>query len=1497
MSNREEICLSHGAREVETRRFPLSPAQRRIWFLEQLWPNLCVNNLLAAYTISGILDVGLLAKSIAEIVERHEILRTTFSQEDEQPVQTVQTVWEVPLRLLALETDSTTELEPLISLEEQSPFDLERELPFRVCLINLGEQEQVLVLNIHHIASDGAHSCAIFMQELCALYNSFASGLPTALDKLELQYSDFAGWQLEQSSEKRLAKRIEDYKRTLEGVPVILNPFFSRERPPAQTFEGTSLTFTLDASLTKRLRELSDEEGITLFTTLLAGFQTLLYRYTSQQSFFVGAPAVGRSLPGTEKLIGYFGNPLAIHADFSGQATFREVLQRCAGAVAGAHLYQDIPFDTLVSQLQPHRDPSRSPIFQVLFDLQPPWPACEINGFPLRPRDLQTGIVPYDMTLFLSERDDTLVGQLAYNTDLFDDEAVRRVPQHFQRLLEDAAARPELAVATLNLLTDEERRIILDHWNDTAKPQKETLCVHHLFEEQVRREPERIAVAFGDEQLSYRELNRRANQLAHYLMSQGVGPETLVGICLPRSLDAMIGLLAIFKAGGAFVALDTTYPAERLGFMLDDSRAAALLTRRDIAQRFPEHRATLLCLDTDAEAIARHSDENPQSGVTTENLSYIIYTSGSTGKPKGIAMRHACLSNLVAWHAGHPRLSKTRRTLQFAAFNFDISYQEMFTTWLSGDTLVLVPEEIRRDSERLLAHLAAEKIERLYLPFVALEHLASAFMESPLNLSSLKEIVTAGEQMRINSRMIDFASRLAGCAFHNQYGPSECHVVTIYNLPEEAASWPRLPPIGTPLDNLRLYLLNELMEPVPVSVQGEIYIGGAGLSRGYLYRPDLTAEMYVPNPFSNRPGERLYRTGDLGRYLPDGKIEFIGRVDDQAKIRGYRVEPGEIAAVLNEHPAVDDALVMALPSSDGHHRLVAYVVPQQRLGIDVDDETTQIERWQTVWDEVYGESGGEPVAGLNLAGWKSSYTGLPIAEDEMREWVETTVERILSLRPREILEVGCGTGLLLLRLAPHCARYLGMDISEAGLQYTKEQLEDGGDMYRHVNLQLGAAADIEKLAGESYDTIIINSVIQQFPSLRYLRNVIDEAVKLVKPGGRLFLGDIQNLALMEMLRRSIETHKAGSPVSLEEIEKRVRAEMAADEQLYIAPEFFYALQDELPNIMHVEIQLRRGHHHNEMNKFRYDAILTVGGPGVDAPAQEHWVDWPSCHLTTEEIRELLAHAPDKLCLKDVANARLREERKAAKLPQNHRSLQMEQAQDDEPGLDPEDLWRLADRAGYRCSIYWSEKYEEGAFDAVLMRDGGRAPFYTRQRAVAQSRLSQEERAKAYANHPLHAQVMRRLIPELRSYLERKLPEYMVPALFVILESLPLKPTGKVDRESLALIVPQTERRATFVAPRNPIETKVAEIWSGVLGMERIAATDNFFQLGGHSLLATQVMWKIRESFSINLPLATLFRLPTVEGFAGHLESVLWAAGADAPASGSESLAGRETGEL
>jgi amino acid adenylation domain-containing protein len=1494
MFDREEDWLSRGKRDVGVRQFPLSPAQRRILFLEQLWPASCANNLLSAYTIPQRLDAELLARSIAGVVERHEILRTTLGQEGEQPVQKVESVWAVPLRLLRLESGSAEELERLIYLEAQTPFDLQRELPFRVCLVDLRESEQVLVLNIHHIASDGEHSSAIFMQELCAFYTSLVGGTLPALDELQLQYRDFVSWQ---SEPEHLAKRIEDYKCAIEGVPSVLNLPFSRERQPAQTFQGATLKFKLDGSRTKGVREFCEREGVTLFTALLTAFQVLLHRYTGRQQFFVGAPAPGRHLPGTEKLIGYFGNPLAIRADFAGRPTFREALRRCAEAVNEARLYQDIPFDTLVSQLELHRDPSCPPLFQVLFDLQPPWQPCEINDLPVQPRDVQTGLVPYDITLFLSERGEELAGQLAYNTGLFEAEAVRHMPQHFQNLLSDAVRRPALPVSALKLLTDEERHTILGRWNDTARPYRDDLCVHQLFEERVKRTPELTAITFGSERLSYGELNRRANRLAHHLRAHGVGPETLVALCLPRSLDAMVGLLAILKAGGAFVALDAAYPAERLAFMMDDSGAAVLLTRRDVARRLPEHRASLLCLDADAEETALHRDENPQSGVGAGNLSYVIYTSGSTGKPKGIAMRHGCLSNLVAWQARHPRLSRARRTLQFAALNFDIAYQEMFTTWLSGGTLVLVSEEVRHDPERFLAYLLEEGVERLYLPFVALEQLASAFVASPPpRPPGLKEIITAGEQMRINPRMVDFAARMAGCAFYNQYGPSECHVVTIYDLPETAASWPRLPPVGRPLDNLQLYLLNELMEPTPVYAQGEIYIGGAGLSRGYLHRPGLTAEKYLPHPFSARPGERLYRTGDLGRYLPDGTIEFIGRVDDQAKIRGYRVEPGEVAALLNEHPAVDNALVMALPCPDGHKRLIAYVVPKQELGADPADETAQIESWQTVWDEVYGGAGADAAVDLNLAGWKSSYTGLPIPEAEMREWVETTVERILALRPREVLEVGCGAGLLLLRVAPLCVRYVGTDISRAGLRYTEQRLKDGGERYQQVTLRWGAAANLEEFAGEMFDTVIINSVVQQFPSLRYLRRVIEQAVRLVKPGGHLFIGDLQNLALMETLHRSVEMYKSGVGASPEEIEKRVRTEMAADERLYIAPEFFHALAEEMPCITHVDVQLRRGRLHNEMTKFRYDAILTISGAPAETTAPERRNDWAACRLTLEGIRESLAKGPDRLCLKGVANARLQEEREAEKRLRKHLPAGLRLNQDEASGLDPEDLWRLAEETGYACSICWSADDAQGAFAAVFTRAA--APCFSAPRGPsADRRFPRDWRAKPFANRPLQARGSRRLLPELRGYLQSKLPEYMVPASFVILEGLPIKPTGKVDREALALSAPQAEQAATYVAPRGPIEQKVAQIWAGVLGVERLGATDNFFQLGGHSLLATQVMWKVRESFSINLPLATLFQLPTVEGFADRLVGVLCVAESGGPASGTGGAAEREVGEL
>lgn len=569
------------------------------------------------------------------------------------------------------------------------------------------------------------------------------------------------------------------------------------------------------------------------------------------------------------------------------------------------------------------------------------------------------------------------------------------------------------------LLTETERHKLLVEWNNTESDYPQDKCIHRLFEAIVERTPEAVAVVFEGEQLTYGELNARANQLAHYLQALGVGKEVLVGICMERSLEMVVGLLGILKAGGAYVPLDRAYPTERLALMLEDTQISVLLTQARLVESLPPHSSHVVCLDRQWQEMAFQGEETPISEVTPDNLAYVIYTSGSTGRPKGVAMSHCPLSNLIIWQRENSTLPMGAKTLQFAPVSFDVSFQEIFSTWCSGGTLVLISDRVRLDAFELLRFLAAQEINRLFLPFVALQQLAEVAVAQGAVVPTLREIITAGEQLQITRPIANWLTKLQNCTLHNHYGPSESHVVTAFTLTGSPSDWLALPPIGQPIGNTQIYLLDSQMQPVPPGIPGELYIGGIALARGYLNRPDLTAERFIPDPFSDSLQARLYKTGDLARYNRDGNIEFLGRSDNQVKIRGFRIELGEIEVVLAAYPAVRQAVVKACEDVPSDKRLVAYIVPtsqessQKKQSQEAQLQTQQVLQWQTIYNDTYSKASAESDPTFNLVGWRSSYTNQPIPTEEMREWLDDKVQAIVEKQPSRILDIGCGTGLLL----------------------------------------------------------------------------------------------------------------------------------------------------------------------------------------------------------------------------------------------------------------------------------------------------------------------------------------------------------------------------------------------------------------------------------------------------------------------------------------------------
>jgi amino acid adenylation domain-containing protein len=925
-------------RVSRNQKLPLSWNQQQLWFLSQLELDTPVYNEPSTIRFPGAMNVDALLKALNEIIKRHESLRTRFLTVDEQPVQVIDppsafNLTVVDLRQLPQEEREAEALR-LATLESKRVFDLTTGPLLRATLIQLADEEYRLFLTFHHIIIDGFSLYNVFAPELAALYEAFSNNKPslslrhakrTQLAELPVQYADFAIWQQQRFTEEILDRQLNYWKQQLADLPVLQLPY-DRPRSSVHTFRGARQCLALSKNLTSALKALSQREGVTLYMTLLAAFKTLLYRYTSSEDIVVGTVSAGRNRPELEGLIGYFPNTLVLRTDLSGSPSFRQLLGRVREVTMGAYAHEDLPYLKLVQTLQPERNLSQNPLFQVAFVLEPPMPSLDL-GWSISQLDIQTDAAKFDLTLELDSGPQGIIGRLEYNTDLFDERTISRMIGHFQTLLKGIVANPIARISELPLLTEAERYQLLVEWNNTVKEYPRDKCIHQLFEEQVERSPDAIAVVFEDKQLTYLQLNQRANKIAHHLRTLGVGPKVLVGICVERSLEMVVGLLGILKAGGAYVPLDPEYPTERLSFILQDAQVSVLLTQQRLVEKLPEYKAQFVYLDTDWQVISRSSEENPITGVQATNLAYVIYTSGSTGQPKGVAMNHFSLCNLILWQLQNTTISSGSKTLQFAPVSFDVSFQEMFSTWCSGGTLLLIAEELRRDPLTLLGLLQEKAVERLFIPFVGLQQIAEVATGSELVTSYLREIITAGEQLQITPAISNWLSKLTDCTLHNHYGPSESHVVTTFTLTNSVDNWPLLPPIGRPIANTQIYILDSHLQPVPISVPGELYIGGAGLARGYLNRPELTQHKFIPNPFSTDGHSRLYKTGDLARYLPDGNIEYLGRIDNQVKVRGFRIELGEIEAVLSQHPYVRSAVAIAREDKLGVKHLFAYVLP------------------------------------------------------------------------------------------------------------------------------------------------------------------------------------------------------------------------------------------------------------------------------------------------------------------------------------------------------------------------------------------------------------------------------------------------------------------------------------------------------------------------------------------------------------------------------------------
>jgi amino acid adenylation domain-containing protein/non-ribosomal peptide synthase protein (TIGR01720 family) len=913
---------------ARTEELPLSFAQQRMWFLYQMDRQNPAYNEALALRLTGRLNIDILEQTINAIIQRHESLRTTFPMVEGKPIQKIAPSLKIKLLVVNLKYIPQDQIDKQIIEELQKPFDLTQAPLLRCTLFDLGYENYILVNVFHHIIIDG-WSKGILFKELSKFYQALLGNSTVDLPELAIQYADFAVWQRQWLQGEILENQLNYWKKQLTAAPPLLELPTDKHRPANPNFRGHSISFQINSELTEKLKLLSQKSGATLFMTLLAALNTLLFRYSGQDDILIGTPTTNRNRQEIEPLIGFFVNTLVLRNSLEGNPTFSGLLQQARNVVLEAYANQDVPFEQVVDGLEIERSLSYNHLFQVMFAMQnAPLNALELPDLKAQYLAVENQRIKFDLSLILeeieTEKGAYLEGFWEYDSDLFTPERITRMVGHLQTLLKGIVANPQQTVGELPLLTESEKQQLLVEWNQTQTSYPDHYCIHQLFEEQVVKTPHAIALIDGEKSLTYEQLNQKANQLAYYLQNLGVKTEDLVGICIERSALMIIGLLGILKAGAAYVPLYPNYPSERLAYMLEDSAVSVLLTQENLVHTLPNYLGTIFCLDQDGKILDHHPQDNPLHPMTSENLAYVIYTSGSTGKPKGVLIQHQSLLNLVSWHQNAFNITTIDRVTQLAGIAFDASVWEIWTYLTAGACLAIVPPDLLTSPQQLQEWLIAQKITVSFLPTPLAETLI------PLDWSTncpLRLMLTRGDKLN------DFPPTSIPFTLVNNYGPTENTVVTTSVKIRPDLLTEKAPPIGRPISNTQVYILDQYQQPVPIGIPGELYIGGSGLAKGYLNRPELTDSKFIANPFSQKLSDLLYKTGDLVRYRNDGQIEFIGRIDHQVKIRGFRIELGEIETVLNQHTQVKEAIIIAREDQPGVKRLCAYVIASQNLTV------------------------------------------------------------------------------------------------------------------------------------------------------------------------------------------------------------------------------------------------------------------------------------------------------------------------------------------------------------------------------------------------------------------------------------------------------------------------------------------------------------------------------------------------------------------------------------
>jgi amino acid adenylation domain-containing protein len=1474
--------------------YPLSSLQEGFLFHSLYSPGegLYVDHMVFDLRDADGLDTDALRRAFQSVVDRHQALRTAFVWKlNSRPQQVV--LRKVPVSLIEHDwsnlPDEQREARLAAFLDESraSGFDPAKPPLFRMVLFRSSPIFARLAFTYHHIIMD-AWSVPVVFGEMQSVYHGLRRNIAPQLGRPR-PFSEYIKW----LRQRDLSLAEKFWRRQLEGAtaPTILRSERIAGADVDATRQYADIRAELPIDVSDALRSLAQQHTLILNTLIQGAWAFFLGRCSNTDDVFFGSVVSGRpyELEGVERMVGLFTNSLPVRARLVPQMQWREWLQNLQRAHFELHEYEWSPLEKIQEWSEFDRN---TPLFESVVIVQNiPATRAPDHG---QGHTLEIIVAHHDpknnfpLTLMVLPGK-ALSVRLFYDTRRFGSEAMRRALDRFTALLSKLPTVLNQPLWTVSVINDAERSEILNGWKATHFPV--VGCVHECFEAHASVNPHAIAAACAGKQLTYGALNARANSVARALRAR-CAPESTVVVMAYRDLNFLAAMLGVFKAGCVYLPLDPGYPAARISQILGLSGSSLVLAGKDSMATLTKVSATagslrkLEILDLAELAEQPGSAENLPSVCSLQNLAYVIYTSGSTGVPKGAMVQHGGMLNHLHAKIDYLRLSSKDVVAQIASQCFDISVWQFLSPLLAGGRVEIFPDEITHNPSLLLTEIANKGITVMQLvPSMlraVLEEARENAKPGAVPLAGLSYMVVIGEELLPDLVHLWF-EQCPGVPLVNSYGPTECSDEISHHFLYQAPSDSERIPIGHALANIRLYVMDSWLEPAPIGTIGELFAGGAGVGRGYLHDPARTAVSFVPDPFSSS-GERLYRTGDLVCRLADGTFAFFGRIDSQLKIRGYRIELGEIESVLSAHPAVKQAVVLVRKTQDAGSslRLSAYIVvdPEYRPGDEKSDQyhSERTEQWKAVFDDTYGQKNfSQQDDSLHRGVWINTYTGQPFAEEELLRSVENSVARIKTLHPERVLDIGCGTGLLLFRIARDCRQYWGTDFSAEALESIEKRRHLAGGC--DLRLLERPAHDLSGLEQEQFDLIILNEIVQYFPDGEYLLQVLSGAIKLVKPGGSIFVGGLRNLHLLNAFHASVELFRAEGDLPIEELKTRIRVRSEKEKELLVAPEFFGALRTLFPAVQGIRLLPKNGTHKNEFTKFRYDAILRIG-PATPEKIPYETVNWNETGGSRQSLKEWLSHSTaEQIRISGIPNARTAPDVQACRLLSSSAQastvqqlrLLLQEIVEKNAGVDPEEIVAAVKELGRCAELSWATTDSEGSFNLLVSTSADRLSELASSLPI---QSDARDAMKRYTNLLRQTASTSDVIAAVRQHVQRKLPDYMTPADYLVLPSLPLTPNGKIDRQSLARMdIVTTPQESSSPVSLSPTEELVITIWSGILGT-RIAPGAHFLESGGHSLLATQVISRAKKIFQVDLPLRTLFDAPTTTEFARAIDGAV-----------------------